>query len=94
LAFFSKTRDRCYDFKNIFAKKFATKLFLLKLLPFCKKIVHNIGFGEKRQFFAENWQKSQKLVIITSTPGTDVLILKIFFAKNFGESIGVFRSNK
>jgi hypothetical protein len=33
-----------------------------------KKIDHNIGFLEKRQFFAENWQKSTKIVIITSTP--------------------------
>jgi hypothetical protein len=31
------------------------------------KFDHNIGFWEKRQFFAENWQKSQKIVIITST---------------------------
>jgi hypothetical protein len=30
---------------------------------------HNIGFWEKRQFFAEICQKSQKIVIITSTPG-------------------------
>jgi hypothetical protein len=29
---------------------------------------HNIGFREKRQFFAENCQKSQKIAIITSTP--------------------------
>jgi hypothetical protein len=29
---------------------------------------HNIGFWEKRQFFAENCQKSQKIVIRTSTP--------------------------
>jgi hypothetical protein len=29
---------------------------------------HNIGFREKRQFFAKNWQKSQKIVIIASTP--------------------------
>jgi hypothetical protein len=29
---------------------------------------HNIGFWEKRQFFAENCRKSQKIVIITSTP--------------------------
>jgi hypothetical protein len=30
---------------------------------------HNIGFWEKRQFFAENSQKSQKIVIITSVTG-------------------------
>jgi hypothetical protein len=29
---------------------------------------HNIGFWEKRQFFAENCRKSQEIVIITSTP--------------------------
>jgi hypothetical protein len=32
---------------------------------------HNIGFCEKRHFFAENWQKSQKIVIMTSTPGLE-----------------------
>jgi hypothetical protein len=36
---------------------------------FCKNCDHNIGFWEKRHFFAENWEKSQKIVIITSTPG-------------------------
>jgi hypothetical protein len=29
---------------------------------------HNIGFWENANFFAENWQKLQKIVIITSTP--------------------------
>jgi hypothetical protein len=29
---------------------------------------HNIGFWEKRIFFAENWQKSQKFFNIASTP--------------------------
>jgi hypothetical protein len=27
------------------------------------------GFWENADFFAENWQKSKKIVIITSTPG-------------------------
>jgi hypothetical protein len=40
-----------------------------------KKIDRNIGFGEKRQFFAENWRKSQKIVIITLTPGDKIIIL-------------------
>jgi hypothetical protein len=30
-----------------------------------QKFDHNIGFWEKRQFFAGNWQKSQKIVIMT-----------------------------
>jgi hypothetical protein len=34
-----------------------------------QKFYHNIGFREKRHFFAKNFQKSQKIVIITSTPG-------------------------
>jgi hypothetical protein len=33
---------------------------------------HNFGFWEKRHFFAENCRKSQKIVIITSTPGHHV----------------------
>jgi hypothetical protein len=33
-----------------------------------KKNYHNIGFWEKRQFFAEHCWKSQKIVILTSTP--------------------------
>jgi hypothetical protein len=33
-----------------------------------KKNYHNIGIEEKREFSAENWEKSQKIVIITSTP--------------------------
>jgi hypothetical protein len=32
----------------------------------CKKIDHNIGCWENANFFAENWQKSQKIVIKTS----------------------------
>jgi hypothetical protein len=35
-----------------------------------QKFYHNIGFWEKRHFFAKNCQKSQKIVIITSTPGS------------------------
>jgi hypothetical protein len=29
---------------------------------------HNIGFWKNANFFAENGQKSQKMMIITSTP--------------------------
>jgi hypothetical protein len=34
-----------------------------------QKLDHNIGFHEKHHFFAENRQKSPKIVIITLTPG-------------------------
>jgi hypothetical protein len=33
-----------------------------------KTMDNNIGFCEKRKFFADNWRKSLKIVIITSTP--------------------------
>jgi hypothetical protein len=47
-------RDRCYAFKNVFAKKIGEKITV---------------FEKNSKFFDENWQKSQKIVIITSTPG-------------------------
>jgi hypothetical protein len=58
-------------FFKYFRRKILRKYwrFLLNLLlVFAKKIDHSIGFWEKRHFFAENWQKLQKIVIITSTP--------------------------
>jgi hypothetical protein len=39
-----------------------------ELLLVFAKFDHNIVFCDKLQFFAENWLKSPKLVIITSTP--------------------------
>jgi hypothetical protein len=40
------TRDRCYDFKNIFAKKISEKIgvFDSKQSQILKKNDHNIGF--------------------------------------------------
>jgi hypothetical protein len=40
-----------------------TKVKLFSYLTIC-----SIGFWGKRQFFAENCQKSQKIAIITSAP--------------------------
>jgi hypothetical protein len=45
--------------------------FWLKTKLNYAKFYHNIGFLRKTLFFAENWQKSQKIVIITSTPGDE-----------------------
>jgi hypothetical protein len=45
-------------------------VFFSKLSKIMQKIDHNIDFLNKNaNFFAENCQKSQKIVIITSTPG-------------------------
>jgi hypothetical protein len=48
MKFHLSTWDRCYDFKNIFAKKIGEKLcfFIEPLLVFAKN-----GFSEKHQFF-------------------------------------------
>jgi hypothetical protein len=36
---------------------------------FCKNVIITLVFEKNATFFAENWQKSQKIVIKTSTPG-------------------------
>jgi hypothetical protein len=46
----------------IFLKKLSKVLLVLPYLD------HYIVFFKAPIFFAENWQKSQKVVIITSTP--------------------------
>jgi hypothetical protein len=61
--------DRCYDFKNIFAKKFSEKLVFLAQneAKLCKILIITL-FLRKTPIFAKYCQKSQKIVIITSTP--------------------------
>jgi hypothetical protein len=61
----------CYDFLNIFADKFSEKIAFLtqNKAKFCKKIIITLIFKTNANFFAENWENSQKIVIITSAPG-------------------------
>jgi hypothetical protein len=35
----------------------------------CKNLIITLVFVKNANFFAENWEKSQKMVIITSSPG-------------------------
>jgi hypothetical protein len=67
----STSRDRWYDFKNILPKKLAKILafFAQTNASFCKKMIITLVFYKNANIFAENWQKSHKIVIITSTPG-------------------------
>jgi hypothetical protein len=46
-------------------------------------------FEENDNFFAENWQKSPKIVIITSTPGLHQQQIRIRFF-GFGKKDGKF----
>jgi hypothetical protein len=59
-------------FLKIFSPKNLAKIlafFAQTTASFCKKIgIITLVFEKNANFFAENWQKSQKIVIITSTP--------------------------
>jgi hypothetical protein len=60
--------DRCYDFCNIFTKKFGEKLAFLTQneAKLWKNLIITLVFEKNANFLAGNWQKSQKIVIITS----------------------------
>jgi biotin transporter BioY len=60
-----KSRNRCYDFKNIFAEKIGGFYFYF----IHKKLLISLVLKKNANFVAENWVKSLKIVIITSTPG-------------------------
>jgi hypothetical protein len=52
-----------------FRKKIGENIgFFAQLLIFCKKVIITGVFEKDANFFAENWQISRKIVIITSTP--------------------------
>jgi hypothetical protein len=72
------SRDRCFDFENILAKKLA--VFLLKSkLNYAKIWTYvTLVFEENAIFFAENCQNSPKILIITSTPGPGSLNKTLF----------------
>jgi hypothetical protein len=62
---------RIFSPKN-FAKKLA--FFAQNKAKLCKNWIITLVFKKNANFFAENWQKSQKIVIITSTPVFSVKI--------------------
>jgi hypothetical protein len=58
---------------KIFSPKKAAKIlaFLTQnKAKLCKKLIITLVFEKNAIFFAENWRESQKIVIITSTPGS------------------------
>jgi hypothetical protein len=56
----------------IFAEKYSKKLAFLtqNKATLCKKSIITLVFEKNANFFAENFQKSPKIVIITSVPGS------------------------
>jgi hypothetical protein len=57
---------------KIFSPKNLAKILAFFAQPtarFCKNRIITLFFEKNANFFAENGQKSQKIVIVTSTPG-------------------------
>jgi hypothetical protein len=56
-------------------KNFVNKLACLaqNKAKLCKNLIITLVFVKNANFFAENWKKLQKMVIITSTPGRAML---------------------
>jgi hypothetical protein len=50
----------------------------------CKILIITSVFEENASFFAENWQKSQKIVIITSTPDSATFAHRAIAWTHFG----------
>jgi hypothetical protein len=56
-------------FKIFSPKHFAKNgFFAQNKAKLCKNLIITLVFVKNANFFAENWQKSQTIVIITSTP--------------------------
>jgi hypothetical protein len=65
----SKIRPIC-DFRNIFAEKSGENIdVFFSNYCYCKNLIITLVFEKNAEIFAENWRKSMKIVIITSTPG-------------------------
>jgi hypothetical protein len=61
---------------KIFSPKNLAKIsafFAQTTLIFCKNLITTLVFEKSGNFFANKWQKSEKIVIITSTPGQATL---------------------
>jgi hypothetical protein len=61
-------------FKTFSPKKMA--VFAITTANCSEKLIVTLVLEENANFFAENWQKSQKIVNITSTPGHFAVVEK------------------
>jgi hypothetical protein len=60
------------------------------LLVFAKIVIITLVFEKNANFFAKNWQKSQKIVIITSTPARTADFELIFKGSDALDRNGAF----
>jgi Na+-translocating ferredoxin:NAD+ oxidoreductase RnfG subunit len=64
---------------KIFSPKNLAKIlafFAQSAATFCKNLIIKLFFEKNANFFDQNWQKSQKILIITSTPGLGLKIVE------------------
>jgi hypothetical protein len=72
-------------------KNFAKELafFAQNKAKLCKNWIITLGFEKNANFSAKNWQKSQKIVIITSTPDLTISAKKrwIVYVRDFTKKL-------
>jgi hypothetical protein len=74
-------------FKTVSPKKLT--FFAETIASFCKKLIMTLDFEINANFFAENWQKSPKIVTITLTPDpSDRLPVQGNASDLFSDSVG------
>jgi hypothetical protein len=71
-------------FLNIFGEKIAKKLAFLtqNKAKIFKNLIITLVFEKNANFFTQNFRKSQKIVIVTSTPDREKIANWDFFSKN------------
>jgi hypothetical protein len=75
-------------FKRFSPKNSAKKLAFLtqNKAKLCKNLIITSVFEKNANFFAENWEKSQKIVIITSVPDWEGSTKPLFTTHNRAET--------
>jgi hypothetical protein len=76
-----ETRDRCYDVMKHFGEKLAFGAQTKG--NFEEKVIITLVFKKNANFSAEIWQKSQKIVIITSVPLSFATVTNLCYYRTF-----------
>jgi hypothetical protein len=69
--------DRCYEFLNIFAKKIGENIgfFAQTTVSFGKNLIITLVLEKNAKIFSQKLLKTQKFMIIASTPSCSRLVL-------------------
>jgi hypothetical protein len=66
-------------FKNIFENMAKNGVLTRNKATLCKHLIVSLVFEKNANCFAENCRKSQKILIITSTPGIGSVVVRSFY---------------